>query len=215
MILAVVLAIAYSVMFLSSVSSSLEEGFQWEETINESLEAPAEIVPTEAASEAVEGTGTAEGPGLAAGEASINSPAALGTTMRIKGQSEFDFEIVLGPSMLNANNYVAQAGASNPAPPSGMQYVAVDVAATYIGSEGAGTPHFNVEHVSSDGVQTQHKDLWRKLKGASDRFDGVDIQAGAPRTATFVMLAKAGDMRSGKWVVIQPFWTVDHYFKVN
>ncbi len=235
MVVAIVMTIVYSLMFASSLGESLEESFgaEWEiveddpfggESLFDDEFSLAEEtgMDEETGFDEVEWEPITEGElgpelGIADGVGAADSPLPLGTPMRIMGMRDWEYELVLGPTMLNANAYVAQADSGNKPPPEGQQYIAVDATITYIGPEAVSdgtSPSFSLGFAFSDGTDSPKKSL-RDLKNVHESFTGYSLAQNESATVTYVRLVPSAEAENGMWKVTQSFWMRDVHFAVK
>jgi hypothetical protein len=195
LILSIVLSIAYTAAFFSSVDSAVSTDSQVVETD------PASGETDGAADDAAEPLGTR------------TNPAPIGTLITIGNASAPDYEVTLGAPTLNGNEAIAAVNPYNDQAPEGFEFAIVPVTVTYIGAE-SGTPwlDLSVKFVSAAGTTHTTSDAF--VVEPDPTFMSInELYPGASATGNIVILIPIADAEAGSWVVSATFFGEDFFFK--
>jgi hypothetical protein len=138
------------------------------------------------------------------------NPAPLGTTVRVRSSAgTVDWEVTLGPAMLDADDVVAAENPSAEPAPEGSQYAMVPVTVVYRGTD-SGTPwaELAVDFVSASGTAHSSSDSF--AVAPTPLTDVKELIPGAAGTGNVVVPVPAKDVAQGAWVVTSE--TGDQYF---
>jgi hypothetical protein len=148
--------------------------------------------------------------GATNGLATRENPAPLGTTVRVPSSAgTLDWEVTLGPAMLDADEVVAAENPSAEPAPDGSQYAMVPVTVVYRGAE-SGTPwaELAVGFVSAAGTVHSSSDSF--AVAPTPLTDVKELVPGAAGTGNVVVPVPAEDVAEGAWVVTSE--AGDQYF---
>ena len=129
------------------------------------------------------------------------NPASLGTTVKVPSSAgTVDWEVTLGPAMLDADDVVAAADRTTEPAQEGFQYAMVPVTVVY-GGTGSGTPwaEFAVDFVSVSGTTHTSSDTF--AVAPTPLTDVKELPPGAAGTGNVVVAVPKKDVTEGAWVV--------------
>lgn len=147
------------------------------------------------------------GPTLSGGDEAPGSlgtrerPVPIGTTVRVDSAAgTVDWEVMLGPPLLDADDVLAAYSQSTPPPPEGFQYAMVPVTVVYVGSE-TGTPWADLafDFVSAAGIGHSSTDSF--AVAPQPLSDLNRLAPGAGGTGNVVVAVPSADIENGTWVV--------------
>jgi len=136
-------------------------------------------------------------------------PAPLGTTVEFRSSAgTVDWEVTLGPAMLDADDVVAAENAATEPAAEGFQYAMVPVTVVYRGTE-SGTPwdELAIDFVSPAGVHTSSDSF---VVAPTPLTDVKELRPGAAGTGNVVVSVPTKDAVKGAWVVTST--AGDEYF---
>jgi hypothetical protein len=142
------------------------------------------------------GAGTAESE-----PATRDDPAPIGTTVLVdSADGTVDWEVTLGPPMLDADDVLRAYSTSTEPAPEGFQYAMVPVTVVYRGTE-AGTPWADLgfDFVSAAGSAHSSSDSF--AVAPQPLTDLNRLAAGEGGTGNVVVAVPSVDVGNGSWVV--------------
>jgi hypothetical protein len=195
LILSIVLSIAYTAAFFSSVDSAVSTDSQ--------------VVDSDSAA------GETEGDTKDAAEllGTRNNPAPIGTVITIGNADAPDYEVTLGAPTLNGNEAIAAANQFNSPAPEGFEYAILPITVTYVGTE-TGTPWIDLSikfvsaagttHTTSDAIAVEPEPTFMSIN---------ELYPGASGTGNIAILIPIADAEAGTWAVSASFIGEDFFFK--
>lgn len=129
------------------------------------------------------------------------SPVPIDTTVRMDSAAgTVDWEVTLGPPLLDADDVLAAYSQSTPPPPEGLQYAMVPVTVVYVGTE-TGTPWADLafDFVSAAGIRYSSTDSFAVAPQPLTDLNG--LVPGAGGTGNVVVAVPSADIENGTWVV--------------
>ena len=177
LILSIVLAIAYTALFVSNIGNVISDD-------------PAIVVPSDGASDQATDGGSDSG--------SFGNPAPEGSTVVLSNFDQEEWEVTVGEANTDANQLVFDEYEYNDAPPAGSSYVLVPVTVKYIGTE-SGSPWFDmtIEFVTAEGNTIEEASAL--IPNAL--YDIADLYPGASGTGNMVFIMTPAQFEGGNWAI--------------
>ena len=193
LILSIILAVAYSAIFLSAANSVAHEDDP----------------------QGHGASGSSPKPSAASTIGTRANPASIGSTVDLKSAGAVDWEVTLGAPTLNADALVASANEFNEAPPAGDQYALVPVTVVYKGKN-SDSPLVSiiVDFVTADGVTHTSSDTL--VVPPDPAFDSIgQLYTGAKATGNVVIAVPSANVDKGTWAVSETFGSSPYFFKAQ
>jgi hypothetical protein len=139
-----------------------------------------------------------------------DNPLPLGTTITLGS----DWEVVVGPSTLDANSIIADENMFNEPAPEGFQYAILSLTFTYIG-ESSGTPWtaVNVDYVSASG--NTHSPGDSSAVAPDALFSINELFPGATASGNVAIAIPTDGALDGVWRVEPSFLGDGFFFKAE
>lgn len=158
--------------------------------------------PTETdESDTTGGTGQEELAPSASAEAELGSrdkPVAQGQTVNLDDGMGGLWEVTVGPSLLDANDLVAEENRFNDTPPEGFQYALLPVKAQYLGDE-TGNPAWDLDFAFVSSSGTTHKEFDVSVVGPNELSNSNELYAGGTAEGNVVIAVPSEDIENGTW----------------
>jgi len=158
-VIALILSITLSLFYTASVIDAIEESTS---TTVVTPDADADGSDTGDSGSGDTDSGDADSGDAGQGDAGTrDNPLPLGTTITIGAPGSPEWEVTVGPSVLNADDEVLAANMFNEPAEDGQQYALLNLDVTYVGDTSA-TPYFDisVSYIGADAVTYRESDTY-------------------------------------------------------
>lgn len=127
-----------------------------------------------------------------------DNPLPIGSTITVGLTGSPEWEITVGPVILNANDEIASANQFNDPPESGLQYALLTLDVTYVGDT-SGTPwvELDYDYVGADSVTYRSADTFAVPPNSF--FDINELFPGGSGSGNVVIAIPADSASEGTW----------------
>jgi hypothetical protein len=190
------MAIAGSILSALAILLSMSLASFYADSFNEEFNPDSEVVDEGGSSSDDQGT--------------RENPLPLGTTITLGS----DWEVLVGPSTLDANSIIAEENMFNDPAPEGFQYAILSLTFTYIG-ETSGTPWtaVSVDYVSANGNTHSPGDNYAVTP--NDLFSINELFPGATASGNVTIAIPSDGALDGVWRVEPSFFGDGFFFKAE
>lgn len=129
---------------------------------------------------------------------SREKPIAQGQTVNLDDGMGGLWEVTVGPSLLNANDLVAEENRFNDVPPEGFRYALLPVQAQYLGDE-TGNPAWDLDFAFVSSSGTTHKEFDISVVGPNELSNSNELYAGGSAEGNVVIAVPSEDIENGTW----------------
>lgn len=179
LVLSFSLSAFYAQSFVDAVSTSVQES------------TPTTEIVTGGDDDSDDSSGEAE-------RGTRDNPLPMGSTITVGTPGSPDWEITVGPALLNANDEVAAANQFNDPPEPGFQYAMLTINVTYIG-ETSGTPWIELDwdYVGADSVTYRSSDTFAVAPDSI--MDINELFPGGSGSGNVVIAIPSDSASEGTW----------------
>jgi hypothetical protein len=197
------IAIAGAIISLVAIFSSVAFAAIYADSFNDAISTDVEVIENAQGDSEEQGADQGE---AQASEGTRDNPFPMGSAIKFGD----DWEITVGPSILNANELVASDNQFNDSAPEGFQYAILSMEFTYVG-DSSGTPwtSVSVDFVSPSGTTHSTSDTF--VSYVDDLFSINELFPGASGTGNVVIAIPEDGAADGVWR-IEPLFIGDGVF---